>query len=85
MYRESRDIYHGSMSIKGTSSKKCAEWYLKTPMKGTLPYDTVASEFLLQYLLEPTTLPFILLYLLLSSPICALVKILSQQIYKRSN
>ena len=61
------------MSIKDTSSKKCAEWYLKTPMKEILPYDTMPSELLLQYFLEPTTLPLILLYLLLSSPICALV------------
>ena len=64
------------MSIQDTPSKKCAEWYLKTPIKVTLPYDTMASELLLQYFLEPTTLPFILLDFLLSSPMSVLVKIL---------
>ena len=39
--------YHELMSIKDTSSKKCAEWYLETAIKGNILYDTMPSELLL--------------------------------------
>lgn len=45
---EEVEIYNNeSMSIKDTSSRKCAEWYLETPIKGNILYDTTPSELLL--------------------------------------